>query len=160
MDFMALTMIDPAPSWFKIVGLPLVHQLKTTAIKVKESSIVKEIFNKSSNCIVQFVNKIWLSRYPKCWYLIYDNGSEFKLNFEYPSESCGFKHKPNTIKNPQANVILEHVHQILAQILCMAELNMAESVTPNDVNVFLHNAYLTVLKASQGTARSGCNMLF
>ncbi len=29
-DFMSLRMIDPASSWFKIVELPLVRQLKTT----------------------------------------------------------------------------------------------------------------------------------
>jgi hypothetical protein len=44
---------------------------------------------------------------------------------------------------------------------------MAESVTPNDVDVFLDNAawavcstYHTVLKASPGAAIFGCNMLF
>ncbi len=31
-DFMALTMIPPASSWFKIVELPLVFQLKTIAV--------------------------------------------------------------------------------------------------------------------------------
>jgi hypothetical protein len=44
------------------------------------------------------------------------------------------------VKNPQANGILEHVHQVLGQMLCTAELDMANSVTPNDVNVFLDNA--------------------
>jgi hypothetical protein len=56
-DFMALTMIDPATSWFKIVKLPLVRQLKTIAVSGKESSIIEEIFNKSSDCIAQLVNK-------------------------------------------------------------------------------------------------------
>jgi hypothetical protein len=48
-----------------------------------------------------------------------------------------------------------------------AELDMAKTVTPNDVNVFLDNAawaicstYHTVLKASPGTAIFGCDMLF
>jgi hypothetical protein len=63
-DFMALTMIDPASSWFKIVELPLVCQLKIITVNGKESSIAEEIFGKSSNCIVRLVNKTWLSRYP------------------------------------------------------------------------------------------------
>jgi hypothetical protein len=52
-------------------------------------------------------------------------------------------------------------------MLCTAELDMAETVTPNDVNVCLNNAawaicstYHTVLKASPGAAIFGCNMLF
>ncbi len=90
-DFMALTMINPATSWFKIVELHLIRQLKTIAVNCKESSIVKEIFDKSSDCIAQLVNKIWLSKYPRYCYLIYDNGSEFKLNFEYLCESYGIK---------------------------------------------------------------------
>jgi hypothetical protein len=43
-DFMALTMINPATSWFKIVELPLLHRLKTMTVNGKESSIVEEIF--------------------------------------------------------------------------------------------------------------------
>jgi hypothetical protein len=31
-DFMALTMIDPASSWFKIMELPLVQGLKTISV--------------------------------------------------------------------------------------------------------------------------------
>jgi hypothetical protein len=52
-------------------------------------------------------------------------------------------------------------------MLCTAELDMADSVTPNDVDVFLDNAawairstYHTVLKASPGAANYGQNMLF
>jgi hypothetical protein len=44
-------------------------------------------------------------------------------------------------------------------MLCTAELDMANSVTPDDINVFLDNAawairstYHTVLKASPGAA--------
>jgi hypothetical protein len=71
------------------------------------------------------------------------------------------------VKNPQANCILERAYQVLEQMLCTAELDMADSVTPNDVDVFLDNAawaicstYHTVLKASPGAAIFGCDMLF
>jgi hypothetical protein len=69
------------------------------------------------------------------------------------------------VKNPQVNAMLECVHQVLAQMLHTAELDMAESVTPDYVNVFLGNAawaicstYHTVLKASAEIFR--CDMLF
>jgi hypothetical protein len=52
-------------------------------------------------------------------------------------------------------------------MLRTAEINIANSVTPNDVNVFLDNAawaicstYHTVLKASPGAAIFGWDMLF
>jgi hypothetical protein len=71
------------------------------------------------------------------------------------------------VKNPRASSILEHVHQVLEQMLCTAELDMAKSVTTNDVDVFLDNAawaicstYHTVIKSSPGAAIFGCNMLF
>jgi hypothetical protein len=134
---MALRMIDPATSWFKVVELPLIRQLKTVTVNGKESSIVEEIFDKTSERIAWLVNKTWLNRYPRCRYIIYNNGSEFKLNFEYLCETYGVHHKPTTVKNPQAKGILECLHQVLAQMLHTAELDMAETVTPNDVDVFL-----------------------
>jgi hypothetical protein len=59
------------------------------------------------------------------------------LNFEYLCDSYGIKRKPITIKNPHANAILERVHQVLGQMLRTAEIDMADSVTPDDVDVFL-----------------------
>ncbi len=66
------------------------------------------------------------------------------------------------VKNPQANGILERVHQVLGRMPRTAELDMADSVTPNDVDVFLDNAawairstYHMVLKASPGAAIFG-----
>jgi hypothetical protein len=62
---------------------------------------------------------------------------------------------------------LECVHQVLGQMLRTAVLDMADSATPNDADVFLDNAawaicstYHAVLKASPGAAIFGCNMLF
>jgi hypothetical protein len=37
-DFTALTMIDPATSWFEVVELLLVHQLKTITVNGKENT--------------------------------------------------------------------------------------------------------------------------
>jgi hypothetical protein len=159
---MALAMINPASSWFKIAELPVVERLRRQTVNGKELLIADEIFDKTSECIAKLVNNTWLCRYPQCCHIIYDNGSEFKLHFEYLCESYGIKRKPTTVKNPRANGILERVHQVLGQKLCTAELNMADSVTPDDVDVFLDNAawaicstYHTVLKASPGSAIFG-----
>ncbi len=99
--------------------------------------------------------------------MIYNNGSGFKLYFEYLCKSYGIKCKPTTVKNPQANGLLERVHQVLGQMLHTAEIDMANSVTPDDVNVFLHNqawancsSHHMVLKASPGAAIFGQDILF
>jgi hypothetical protein len=48
-DFMALTMIDPASSWFKVVELPTIMQLMTRKVNGKERTIEEQIFDKSSD---------------------------------------------------------------------------------------------------------------
>jgi hypothetical protein len=62
---------------------------------------------------------------------------------------------------------LERAHQELGQILRTAELDMADSGTPVDADVFLdnvawaiHSIYQTVHKASQGAAIFRQDMLF
>jgi hypothetical protein len=161
-DFMALTMIDPTSSWFEVVELPTITRLMTRTVNGKEKVIKEENFDKSSDRISQIVNKIWLCRYPRCRYLIYDNGSEFKLHFETLCDSYGIKHKPTMIKNPQANAICERVHQVLGTMMRASELDMAGSVHPADIDTFIDNAawairstHHTVLKASPGAAIFG-----
>ncbi len=62
---------------------------------------------------------------------------------------------------------MERVYQVLGRMLHTAELDMANSVTPDDVDVFLdntawaiHSTYHTVLKASPGAAIFKQDMLF
>ncbi len=62
--FMALTMIDPASSWFETAELPVVKQLRQQIVNGKELLIADEIIDKTSECIVKLVNKTWLCRYP------------------------------------------------------------------------------------------------
>jgi hypothetical protein len=137
---MALNMIDPALGWFKMVELPLVTWLWRQTVNYKELLTADKIFDKTSNCTASLVNKTWLCRYPQCCYLIHVNGSKFKLHFERLCESYGMKRNPAMVKNPQANAILEHVHQVIGKMLCTTDIDMAKSVTPDDVDVLLDNA--------------------
>jgi len=137
-------MIDPASSWFKIAELPVVEinragNDRKTKPKVgradrNASEAVSETkqayFDKSSFMISNLVNICWFSRYPRCKYVIYDNGSEFKIHFEDLCDSYGLKRKPTSIGNPQANAILERVHQVLMAMIRTSELDMADSVAP------------------------------
>ena len=166
LDFMCLTMIDPATSWFAIVELPIVE--KPILSKGRRPSVKnKKIFDKTSKQIARLVNKSWFSRYPRCKNVIFDNGSEFKLYFQDLIESYGLKKKPTTIKNPQANAVLERVHQVIASMMRTAEIDMADSVDSDAVSDFLDNAawairstHHTVLRSSPGAAIFGRDMLF
>jgi hypothetical protein len=99
-DFMALTMIDPASSWFEIAELPVIKQLHQQTVNGKEQLIADEIFDKTSEHIAKLVNKTWLCRYPRFCHLIYNNGSDFKLYFKYLCDSYSITGKPNMVKNP------------------------------------------------------------
>ena len=112
-DFICLTMIDPASSWFEIVELPVttdaVIPMDTKGQQGTKTHINTKLpyFDNSSTMISKLVNKTWFICYPCCQYIIYDNGSEFKLHFEALCESYGIKRKPTSVKKPQANAILE-----------------------------------------------------
>ena len=173
-DFMCVTMIDPATSWFEIVELPISQQVLdiptgTKGHKGKDKHIHSQqpYFDKTSTTVGRLINMTWFSRYPRSQYIIYDNGSEFKLHFETLCDSYGLKRKPTSVRNPQANAILERVHQTIMAMLRTAELDMTNTVSESDIADFLTNAawavrstYHTVLKTSPGAAIFGRDMLF
>ena len=64
----------------------------------------------------QFKNQ-WLARYPRPNTVIFDPGSEFKGAFRDMLRKTGIHPAPTTVKNPQANAICEHLHQMIADIL-------------------------------------------
>ncbi len=74
---------------------------------------------------------------------IYNNGSKFKRYFQSLWDTYGIKHKPTSVKNPQANAI---------------QLDMAETVKANEIDDFFSAAwaicstYHTVLNVSPGAA--------
>jgi hypothetical protein len=68
-------------------------------------------------------------------------------------------HKPTTVKNPRVNGILERVHQVLEQMLRTAELDMTNSVTPHDVDVFLDNVAWAI-RSTPGAAIFGRVIVF
>eukprot|EP00804_Cyclotella_cryptica_P016229 CCRYP_005721-RA/>CCRYP_005721-RA protein AED:0.08 eAED:0.03 QI:0/-1/0/1/-1/0/1/0/80 len=78
--------------------------------------------------ISNLVNKTWFSRCPRRQYIIYDNGSKFKLHFKALCEPYVITIKPTSVKNPQMNAILEQVHQVISSMLCTAKIDIAPSV--------------------------------
>ena len=133
---MCLTMIDPATGLFDIIELP---NINITYLCDRKGEIVEVIIDKSSDAVSQLFNKSWLSRYPRSKYVIYDNGSEFKLHFKSLCDSYGLKRKPTTIKNPQANAILERVHDVVANMIRTSGIDMQDTCTPQMVDELLTN---------------------
>jgi hypothetical protein len=87
-DFMCLTMIDPATIWFEIVELWTATKLTVPTLGKGKNVILNDytkesdtIFDKSSAQINNLVYKTWFTSYGCCQYSIYDNGSKFKLHF-------------------------------------------------------------------------------
>ena len=95
------TMIDPATGWFEI------KEMKDT----NNSADASRIFNNE-----------WLSRYPRPKRVVMDNGSEFKRDFKPLLQTYGIKAKHISVKNPQANAILERIHQVVGDMLRLKDL--------------------------------------
>ena len=100
----AMTMFDPATSWFEVVEIP----------------------NKKAITCANLVENSWLCRYPRPQECIFDNGSEFLgADFANTLDSYGIRRVPTTIKNPAANMV-ERVHQTLGNLLRVYELEEYE----------------------------------
>jgi hypothetical protein len=147
-----------------MVELPVVDK---PGSKTSNLAVSAEYFDKTSHQVARLVNKSWFCRYPHCKHVAFDNDSEFKLYFRQLVESYGLEKKLTTIKNPQANSVLERVHQVFGNMLRTSELDMADSVNAESVSYFIDNAvwaicttYYTVLKSSPGAAIFGRDMLF
>ena len=102
----ALTMIDPATGWFEIV------QLKDTT-----AATVAAAFHDT-----------WLSRYPRPQFIGMDGGSKNKAEFRQTiiNHGLGLGMKPSTTHNPQANSVVERIHQVLNNMLRTEELEDRE----------------------------------
>ena len=95
-----MTMIDPATSWFEIAHICTASSAETQRL----------------------FDSMWLSRYPRLQQVGYDNGSEFKWLFSDLCDNYGLEKKTTTDYNPQANAIIERVHQVLGNALRTFEL--------------------------------------
>jgi RNase H-like domain found in reverse transcriptase/Reverse transcriptase (RNA-dependent DNA polymerase)/Integrase zinc binding domain len=92
-----VTMIDPATGWFEIRELP---------------------GTKRADVVANIIEQAWLTRYPWPQEVIFDRGTEFMAEFqEMLINDYGIKRKPITKRNPQANAIVERVHQTIGNMI-------------------------------------------
>ena len=70
--------------------------------------------------IADLVKTTWLSRYPRPMEIMYDQGSElFGHEFRKPLIEIEYwiTSKSITLGNPMSNAILEHIHQVLGNLV-------------------------------------------
>jgi len=92
-----LMMIDPATGWVEICALLGAH----------------------ADYVSNQVELAWLTRYPQPTKIILDRGNKFLAEFKtLIKDDYGITLKPNTAQNPQANAILEYIHQTIGNIIC------------------------------------------
>jgi transposase InsO family protein len=101
MTLQALTIIDLSTHFMEIVALK----------------------NKESITIAGSLDQVWLCHYPRPVDCLHDNGTEFvSAEFQELLQSYGIQSKLTTVKNPQANGILEFTHQVIGNLLHSSRL--------------------------------------
>ena len=105
MTIHAVTMIDPATGWFEM----------------------KLLNEKSAGNVANIVEQTWLTRYPWPQEITFDQGTEFMAEFaDMVENDYNIKKKPATTRNPQANSIIERVHQTIGNMIRSYELHDSE----------------------------------
>ena len=103
-------MIDPATGWFEMA----------------------ELTDKEAITVAEKVQQTWLTRYPKPTQITYDKGTEFMAAFaEMIEDDYGITKRPITKRNPQANAIIERIHQTIGNLIRTFQVQEQE-VPEND----------------------------
>ncbi|HEY9299078.1 MAG TPA: integrase zinc binding domain-containing protein, partial [Phormidium sp.] len=125
-----VTMIDPATGWFEM----------------------KQVENKEANTVANAVEQTWLTRYPWPTQVIFDKGKEFMGEFaKTVSNDYGIKCKGTTVRNPQANAILEQVHQTLGNIIRTFQIQDDPDLDPKEPWAGILAATMFALRATYHT---------
>jgi transposase InsO family protein len=92
----ALTMIDPATGWFEIAEIP----------------------TKRADDVANILEEVWLTRYPWPTEIVLDRGKEFCAEVSAMLKNdYGITKKLITTRNPQANAIVERIHQVVHNMI-------------------------------------------
>jgi len=76
------------------------------------------LLNSSEKHAAEIFDRTWLCRYPRPRQVGHDNGTEFMgQEFQEMLSSYDIESKPTTIKNPQAQGVIERIHLTLGDAL-------------------------------------------
>jgi len=139
-------MIDPATGWFEI----------------------QQYNYRKSITVANIIEQEWFSRYPWPTQVTFDRGSEF-IGQDFQKmikEDYGVKAKPITVRNPQANAIVERVHQVIGNIIRTFELenNYLDDEDPwkgilSATAFAVHSTFHTTLQNTPGQLVFGRDMI-
>ena len=142
----AVTMIDPATGWFEIA----------------------QYDDKRAISVAEIIEQQWLNRYPWPNKIRMDRGKEFVGNEfkQMVKKDYGIKTKFITTRNPQANAIIERVHQVIANLV--RTFNLEEECMDEDdpwagiltsAAFAIRSTFHTTLKATPGQLVFGRDMI-
>ena len=95
------------------------------------------------------VEQTWLTRYPWPTQVIFDKGKEFMGDFaEMVANDYGIKRKGTTVRNPQANAIIERIHQTLGNIIRTFQIQDNPDLDPHDPWAGILSATMFALRAT------------
>jgi Integrase core domain. len=99
--------------------------------------------------------------------VVYNNGSEFKKDFQLLIEDFDIKPKCTTVENPQANTPVERVHQVIHNMICTKVLSnhVFDYIDPwgeilSSIAWEIRASYHSMLGVTPAQLVFGCDMIF
>jgi transposase InsO family protein len=131
--------IDLIGPW--TIKVDAAHQSQFRALTIIDTTTnfpeIIHINNQSAAHIGQQFKNPWLSRYPWLLQCIYDQGTKFTgAHFQGTLRHHGIQVKPTTGKNPQANAVVERLHQTITNSM-RAALTASPPDTQQDINLIV-----------------------
>ena len=106
-----MTMIDPATGWFEITEIP----------------------GKQADVLANLLEQTWMCRYPWPQKVICDRGKEFMAEVKTMLQAdYGCNVNQITARNPQANAILERIHQTIGNMIRTYQLPTNNNIDEED----------------------------
>jgi transposase InsO family protein len=123
------------------IKVDVAHQYQFRALTIIDTTTyfpeIIRIHNCSAAHVGQQFKNAWLSRYPQPLQCIYDQGTKFTgAHFQATLCRHGIQAKPTTVKNPQANAVVECLHQTITNSM-LAALIASPPDTQQDINLIV-----------------------
>ena len=111
-----MTMINPYTGWFEI--------FKVTKYELDDGTGVNDdCIDKSSSRVSHLFNNKWINIHPRPCKFVFDNGYEFKWDFNTFINDFDIKPVLTTIKNLQANAPVEWLKQVILNMIVTKDIS-------------------------------------
>lgn len=148
LKFQVMTMIDPVTGWFEM----------------------KSYDDPTPQTITNVLEISWLCRYPRPLIIIADRGGEFSGQFFERNlrEEYGIELRLITTANPQANAVVERIHQVIGNMLRSFDLESCYLMPPPSdpfegiiaaISFAIRSTWSTTMRATPGQLIFGRDML-